>query len=89
VDSVRIVRVGKKLVAQLAAKAQNQIDRGDVHENQGFELEPKLNDWFQAYDRYLTYQERCEVKDYFWERMKTLDYKRQGINVPAKNWSPT
>jgi hypothetical protein len=83
------VKCGKALVNQLYARAQAQIDRGDVHENQGYELMYKLDNWFALYDRNLNYQQHCEVKEYFFERMKALDYKRQGINVPTKSvYSP-
>jgi len=89
VDSKCIMRIGKKLVNRLAIRAQNQIDSGDVHENQGLEFERDLNAWLSAYDRYLSYQERYEIKEYFWERIKNLDYKRQGINDPFKSKHPT
>jgi hypothetical protein len=78
------MRCGKKMVKQYLIRAQAQIDRGHVHENQGMEFEPKVRDWLAKFDKYLTYQEKCEIQQAFSDGLAHLDYGRQGINDPAK-----
>jgi hypothetical protein len=75
------VRLGKKVVDGLVNAVQAQIDSGDVHENQDFEMYPKLDKWLQAMEKSMAASEVYQVKDYFNDQMKHLDYSRKGIAV--------
>ena len=76
-EPTEVVLMGKKLVDSLFLRAQAQINKGDIHENQGFELEKNLDKWLDAYDTKLNYQEKCRIREYFYKKMKTLNSARK------------
>jgi hypothetical protein len=68
----KVIIQGKKYIDALYKQAHDQIAKGDIHENQGYELQPKLDNWIVAYDKYLTYQEKMKLVDYFTRKMDSL-----------------
>jgi hypothetical protein len=69
--------MGRKVVDNLVMRTEIQIEGGDIHENQGYELQPTLDKWINAYDKYLTYQEKCDLRQYFFDRIKAIDSSRR------------
>ena len=68
----QVVLNGKKLIDGLYTLARGQISKGDIHENQGYELQPKLDKWLSAYDAFLSYQDKQRLIDYFNRKMDSL-----------------
>ena len=74
-DKERLLRIAKIMVDNLFHRAEVQIKSGDVHENQGYELQCHMDDWLSSFDKFLTYQERQRIITYFFRKMDSLTPK--------------
>lgn len=76
-NAAALMRIGRKVVDNIIMKTEIEIEGGNIHENQGYEKQSTLDKWINAYDRYLTYQEKCELREYFFTRIKAINSARR------------
>ena len=76
-NTAALMRIGRKVVDNIVMRTEIEIEGGDIHENQGYEKQPILDKWINAYDKYLNYQEKCELREYFFACIKAIDSARR------------